>query len=101
MTEGRKRKDREKAVSLRQRGTEGVLFDLFWELAFAYFRLNAAGSKIAAKARLSPGKISILRSLRDAGPQSVAQLARSRPVARQGVQVMADQLVKSGLAQFV
>jgi DNA-binding MarR family transcriptional regulator len=88
-------------VSAGARRTELALFDLFWELASTYFRLNAAGARIAARAQLTPGKISILRSVRDAGPQSVAQMARDRPVARQGVQVMADQLVAAGYAKYV
>ena len=81
--------------------TASALFDLFWELALSYFPLNAAGHRIAADSGLSPGKISLLRSLSADGPQSVAQLARSRPVARQGVQLMADQLVAAGLAEFI
>jgi hypothetical protein len=92
MAESRKRKDRRKAVSLPQRGAEEVLSDLFWELAFAHFRLNAAGSKIASKARLSPGKISVPRSLRDAGSRALpslpaagrshAKVSRQWPISR-------------------
>jgi hypothetical protein len=33
----------------------------------------------------TPRKVSLMLSLKEEGPQSVAHLARSRPVARQGV----------------
>ena len=42
-----------------------------------------------------------MRSLMEQGPQSVAQIARARPVARQAVQRMADELAEQGLIEFV
>jgi DNA-binding MarR family transcriptional regulator len=71
------------------------------EILFSYFRLNATGERMFAAGGLTPGKVSLMRSLREEGPQSVAQIARARPVARQGVQRMADELAAAGLIEFV
>jgi DNA-binding MarR family transcriptional regulator len=45
--------------------------------------------------------VSLIRSLIEQGPQSVAQIARARPVARQGVQRMVDELAGQALIEFV
>ena len=74
---------------------------LIRDILFCYFRLNASGERMFAAVGQTPGKVSLMRSLKEEGPQSVAQLARSRPVARQGVQRMADELSAEGLIEFV
>jgi DNA-binding MarR family transcriptional regulator len=74
---------------------------LIRDILFCYFRLNARGERIFAAVDQTPGKVSLMRSLKEEGPQSVAQLARSRPVARQGVQRMADELATAALVEFV
>jgi DNA-binding MarR family transcriptional regulator len=71
------------------------------EILFSYFRLNAIGERMFGPHGVTPGKVSLMRSLLEEGPQSVAQLARARPVARQGVQRMADELEAAGLIEFV
>ncbi len=71
------------------------------EMLFGYFRLSATGERIFAPLGQTPGKVSLMRSLMEEGPQSVAQIARARPVARQGVQRMADELAAAGLVEFV
>ncbi len=81
--------------------TTEAIFELFWQIPFTYFRLKAMGDRLSAPAGLSPGKISLMRSLAADGPQSVAQIARSRPVSRQGVQQIADQLANDGLVEYV
>ena len=74
---------------------------LIRDILFCYFRLNAGGERMFARLGQTPGQVSLMRSLQEEGPQSVAQLARSRPVARQGVQRMADELSAAGLIEFV
>jgi DNA-binding MarR family transcriptional regulator len=74
---------------------------LIREILFSFFRLNATGERLFANIGQTPGKISLMRSLLEQGPQSVAQIARARPVARQAVQRMADELVAQGLIEFV
>ena len=78
-----------------------AMFDLFWELAFAYVRLNGTGQRLAGAHGESPGRISLMRSLSEGGPQSVVQLARSRGVMRQAVQPLANQLESDGLIAFL
>jgi len=73
---------------------------LIRDILFCYFRLNASGERMFAAIGQTPGKVSLMRSLKEEGPQSVAQLARSRPVARQGVQRMADELAGAGLIEY-
>ena len=43
----------------------------------------------------------MLRSLAEQGPRTVAQIARSRPVARQGVQRLADALARERLVEYL
>lgn len=74
---------------------------LLRENLFLFFRARALGDRMFAAVGQSPGKISLMRSVYEEGPQSVAQIARARPVARQGVQRMADQLAADGLVEFV
>jgi DNA-binding MarR family transcriptional regulator len=84
------------------KAADGALMsDLIRELVFTYFRLRAAGDELAIRYGQSTGKWGMMRSLREGGPQSVSQIARSRPVARQGVQRMANELARDGLIEFV
>jgi len=74
---------------------------LIREILFSFFRLNATGERLFAGIGQTPGKVSLMRSLMEQGPQSVAQIARARPVARQAVQRMADELAEQELIEFV
>jgi DNA-binding MarR family transcriptional regulator len=87
----------------RNRKQQGALaMDLLLrESLFSYFRLSAIGEKRFAALGVTPGKVSLMRSLKEDGPQSVAQIARARPVARQGVQRMADELEAISLIEFI
>src|SRR5215470_7114302 len=78
-----------------------ALFELFWELAFTYLRLNSAGQRLTGPYGESPGRVSLMRSLENGGPQSVSQMARSRGVARQAIQQLADQLRADGLIEYL
>jgi DNA-binding MarR family transcriptional regulator len=77
-----------------------ILGQILWEIPFAYFRMSVFMERLTGWYRNS-GKYGILRSLQLEGPQSVAQIARSRPVARQNVQRMADSLAAEGLIEWV
>jgi DNA-binding MarR family transcriptional regulator len=74
---------------------------LIREILFSFFHLNALGERLFAGIGQTPGKVSLMRSLMEQGPQSVAQIARARPVARQAVQRMADELAEQVLIEFV
>ncbi len=84
----------------RPNGAAQALGELVRELPFAYFRLRAAGDELAARAGQTTGKWGLMRSLAEDGPRTVAQLARSRPVARQWVQRLANELAAEGLIEF-
>jgi DNA-binding MarR family transcriptional regulator len=86
--------------SARTVATPQSIDRLLRENLFLFFRARAAGDRMFARVGQSPGKISLMRSIFEEGPQSVAQIARARPVARQGVQRMADQLATDGLVEF-
>jgi DNA-binding MarR family transcriptional regulator len=86
----------------RRKSPNALTMDLLIrEILFSYFRLNATGERLFAGIGQTPGKVSLMRTLLEQGPQSVAQIARSRPVARQAVQRMADELAAQGLLEYV
>src|SRR5215472_13727016 len=71
------------------------------ELAYTYFPLRAFGDQITARFGQSTAEWGLLRSLDERGEQTVAALARSRPVARQWIQRLANQLEKQQLVEFI
>jgi DNA-binding MarR family transcriptional regulator len=75
--------------------------ELFLELAYTFFRLRAEADRRARRVGQSTGRLGVLRTLAEEGPRTVAQIARSRPVARQGVQRLADALANEGLLEYV
>ena len=86
----------------RKRSEAGTaLFDLGMEVIHTYFRLRAAGEKIGATTPAGAGSWGLLRSLAAAGPQTVPQLARARPVTRQHIQTLANELADQGLVEFI
>ena len=77
-----------------------AMFEVVLETFAASFRLRAAGRKIGAVTARG-GLWGLLRSLSVEGPQTVPQLARSRPVARQHIQKLANEMAAGGLVEFV
>lgn len=65
-----------------------------------YFRIEAITQATAGFASAG-GEWGVLRSLVKDGPQTVPELARSRPVSRQHCQTIANALEKQGLIAFV
>ena len=82
----------------RARGRAPV--DLFVAAAQLFFRMRAAGKAVGAVSSWGGGTWGVLRSLAREGPQTVPALARSRPVARQRIQRIADELDALGLIAF-
>lgn len=78
-----------------------LLRELLNEIAYTYFPLRAAGDAMTARFGQTTAEWGLLRSLDEKGPMTVAALARSRPVARQWIQRLANQLEKQGLIEFV
>lgn len=78
-----------------------VLAKLLNEIAYTYFPLRAAGDAMTARFGQTTAEWGLMRSLDEKGPMTVAALARSRPVARQWIQRLANQLAKDKLIEFV
>ena len=78
-----------------------ALFDVILETAAAFFRLRAAGKRVGAVTPWGGGLWGMLRTLKLEGPRTVPQIARSRPVARQRIQKLANELAEAGLIEFV
>ncbi len=66
----------------------------------AAFKLRAAGKRLGLVNPQGGGVWGLLRSLKLKGPQTVPALARARPVARQHIQKLADELAGKGLVRF-
>jgi DNA-binding MarR family transcriptional regulator len=77
------------------------LLDLMFEVTQTFFRLRAAGRESGAVTGWGGGLWGFLHSLHQGGPQTVPQLARARPVARQRIQRLADEAVEEGYIRFV
>ena len=85
-----------------KRTPEGeAMMDVVWAVGQTFFRLRAAGRKVGAVSSWGGGLWGMMHSLRLEGPQTVPQLARSRPVARQRIQKLANELAAGGLVEFV
>ncbi|MEW6321600.1 MAG: MarR family winged helix-turn-helix transcriptional regulator [Acidobacteriota bacterium] len=74
--------------------------ELAWALLDAYTRMKAASDRLTAAEGQSTPRLGVLREVAVHGPSTVAQIARQRGVARQGIQRLADELVDAGLARF-
>lgn len=78
-----------------------ALFDMVGEIAQTFFRLRAAGARVGAVTNWGGGLWGFLRSLALEGPQTVPQIARARPVSRQRMQRLANDLAADGLVEFI
>lgn len=71
------------------------------DTAAVFFKIRAIGRQLGAMTSWGGGSWGLLRSLVLEGPQTVPQLAASRPVARQRIQLIANELEAEGLIAFV
>ena len=76
--------------------TKDIITRVLELLPSAFHRVGAAGDIIHAPLGLSSGMRGLLLSLDHAGPISVPRLAAMRPVSRQFVQKLVDELRASG-----
>ncbi len=77
-----------------------ALLDLCLVVSKTFFALKAAGRSIGAVSKWGGGYWGVLRSLKTEGPQTLVQLARSRPVSRQRIQRIAAELGDRGFVEF-
>ena len=81
----------EKAETLLQ-----TLIDTVW----IAHKLRAIGARTGAVNAAGGGTWGVLHTLMREGPMTVPQIARMRPVARQHVQTLANELADQGLVEF-
>jgi DNA-binding MarR family transcriptional regulator len=75
--------------------------DLMLETIATFFLLRAAGKRIGAVTAADGGYWGVLRSLKWQGAQTVPQIARSRPVSRQHIQKLANDMVADGVVELI
>jgi DNA-binding MarR family transcriptional regulator len=73
-----------------------TLIDAVW----VAHKLRAVGARTGAVNAAGGGTWGVLHTLVRQGPKTVPQIARMRPVARQHVQVLANELADQGLIEF-
>lgn len=78
-----------------------ALVELMVEVAAVFFRMRETGKKSGAVTRWGGGMWGLLRTLALEGPKTVPAIARSRPVARQRIQTLADAAAAAGFVEFV
>jgi len=74
--------------------------ELALEIFRCSFRLRAMGRDAGLVTSWGAGTYGFLRSLALDGPQTVPDIARSRPTSRQRMQRLADELASDGLVAF-
>ncbi|MEX2649888.1 MAG: MarR family transcriptional regulator [Alphaproteobacteria bacterium] len=82
-------------------GRGADLVELISAVASTFFKLRAAGKRMGAVSAWGGGTWGLMRSLAREGAQTVPELARARPVARQRIQRIADKLAAEGIVEFV
>ena len=70
------------------------------ETVALFHRLRVVTEEIHRLGEIASGKRGILASLDSSGPQTVPQMARARPVSRQYVQALVNELAKEGCVEF-
>ena len=75
-------------------------YDLIVEVLALFFRLQALGKRSGAVNPWGGGVWGFLRTLATSGPATVPEIARARPVSRQHIQKLADELAAQGLVEF-
>jgi DNA-binding MarR family transcriptional regulator len=88
-------------TSHRHKANEAARIDavlaLFDEVVALFHHLKSAAAATHRQGEMTAGRRGILRGLARLGPQTVPQMARSRPVSRQHIQALVDDLLADGL----
>lgn len=82
-------------------GTGRALGELAWTILDVYFHMCVPADYLTKLYRQSPPRYGMMRDLAVGGPTTVAQMARARALARQGVQRLADELTRDGLTEYL
>ena len=81
--------------------TLSTLYSVIDETRALFHRMRAAAEELHGQGELSGGRRGVLRDLDRLGPQTVPQMARSRPVSRQHIQGIVNQLAEEGYVEFI
>jgi DNA-binding MarR family transcriptional regulator len=74
--------------------------DLFDQVVSLFHLLRALTAHLHEQGELTAGLRGVLRGLDRGGPQTVPQMARARPVSRQHIQMLVNQLEADGLVEL-
>jgi DNA-binding MarR family transcriptional regulator len=83
------------------RGPAEAAAELALDIIQCSFRIRAMGRSHGFLTSWGAGSYGFLRALALEGPQTVPDIARSRPTSRQRMQRLADELAAEGLVTFV
>jgi DNA-binding MarR family transcriptional regulator len=75
--------------------------ELLLEILSAFFLLRAVGKRMGAVTAADGGYWGMLRSLKVEGALTVPQIARSRPVSRQHIQKLANEMIEDGVIELI
>jgi len=78
-----------------------ALISVFEETRALFHRLKVVVEQIHKEGQMSGGLRGVMRSLLAEGPQTVPQMARTRPTSRQHIQVLVNRLLELGLVELV
>ena len=93
---------RKAAPSLASTPSKIETLDAFFTATVSLFHtLTTAAEDLHQQGNFTAGKRGVLRGLYRLGPQTVPHMAKVRPVSRQYIQMLADQLEEEGLVEFV
>ena len=84
-----------------RRSKQDEVARLFEESVLLYLRLTAWAARFYGKGQLSGPRRTVLVSLANSGPETVAQMARRRSQSRQRFQPLVDALMADGLLQAI
>ena len=71
------------------------------ETRMLFHRLKLVAEEVHGQGKLSAGRRGVLRDLHRRGPQTVPQLARARPVSRQHIQSLVNDLEDDGYVELI
>jgi DNA-binding MarR family transcriptional regulator len=77
-----------------------MVMDVMEEAVALFFRLRAVLDDIHGHSEISGSMRGVLRDLKANGPLTVPQMARRRPVSRQHIQAIVNELLSAGLVEL-
>ncbi|MGH7909372.1 MAG: MarR family winged helix-turn-helix transcriptional regulator [Thermodesulfobacteriota bacterium] len=80
---------------------DSALASLIGEVVALFHRLRMVSEQIHRQGEMTSGKRGVLGSLDRFGPQTVPEMARARPVSRQYIQTLVNQVSEEGLVEFI